>query len=86
MAELREVCDESSEPQISKYEIKKTRNVTKPLGRPKFLTEEAVKAIRLRIAINYYYDNQEEVKQQKITYYQENKERILEKKVKISAK
>ena len=66
---------------------KKLRNVTKPLGRPKFLTEEAVKAIRLRNAIKYYYDNQEEVKENKINYYYEKKERILEKKeVKISPK
>jgi len=53
MTEFKEVYDESSEPYISKYEMKKPRNVTKPLGRPKFLTEEDVKPIRLRNALKY---------------------------------
>ena len=70
MTEFKEVFEENKKP----------RNITKPLGRPKFLTEEDVKAIRLRNAIKYYYDNQEEIKEKKLNYYYENKERILENK------
>lgn len=58
----------------------------KPLGRPKYLTEADVKAIRLRNSINYNYDYQEEVKEAKLNFSYETNDRILEgkKETKIS--